>query len=263
MRVVANMPKKPLRMAPIRASESLCRRAGVLRAGINLSNASLVSNKEDPNNPQGIAPGLAAELARQLGATVTYVPYENPGLLADAATRDEWDIALLGAEPARAKEIAFTPPYAEVEATYLVRDGSPLRTCADVDAAGKRVCAMGGSAYDLWLTANLEHATIVRPDERSRPASRVLFDDDESLDALAGLRPWLIEQRESRGSGVVLEDRYTSIRQAIGAPRARVGDGAAIMFLSAFVAEAKASGLVAELLEKWGQAAHLSVAKDE
>ena len=141
---------------------------------------------------------------------------------------------------------------------------TPLpRTCADVDTAGKRVCAMGGSAYDLWLTANLEHATIVRPDERSRPASRVLFDDDESLDALAGLRPWLIEQRESRGSGVVLEDRYTSIRQAIGAPRARVGDGAAIMFLSAFVAEAKASGLVAELLEKWGQAAHLSVAKDE
>ena len=60
------MPKKPLRMAPIRASESLCRRAGVLRAGINLSNASLVSNKEDPTNPEGIAPGLAAELARQL-----------------------------------------------------------------------------------------------------------------------------------------------------------------------------------------------------
>ena len=45
--------------------------------------------------------------------------------------------------------------------------------------------------------------------------------------------------------------------------RGAVGDGAAIMFLSAFVAEAKASGLVAELLEKWGQAAHLSVAKDE
>ena len=84
-------PKKPLRMAPIRASESLCRRAGVLRAGINLSNASLVSNKEDPNNPQGIAPGLAAELARSLGATVKYVPYENPGLLADAATRARGD----------------------------------------------------------------------------------------------------------------------------------------------------------------------------
>ena len=81
--------------------------------------------------------------------------------------------------------------------------------------------------------------------------------------AASGSNILLAAARESRGSGVVLEDRYTSIRQAIGAPRARVGDGAAIMFLSAFVAEAKASGLVAELLEKWGQAAHLSVAKDE
>ena len=64
------------------------------------------------------------------------VPYANPGLLADAATSDEWDVGLIGAEPARAATIAFTKPYAHLEATFLVRDGCPARRCDDVDAEG-------------------------------------------------------------------------------------------------------------------------------
>ena len=36
-----------------------------------------------------------------------------------------WDIGNIGAEPERAKTIAFTAAYAEIEATYLVPEAVP------------------------------------------------------------------------------------------------------------------------------------------
>ena len=42
--------------------------------------------------------------------------------LADAVA--EWDVGLIGAEPARAEQIVFTAAYLEIESTYLVPPGS-------------------------------------------------------------------------------------------------------------------------------------------
>ena len=93
---------------------------------------------------------------------VKYVPFAKPGELADEAGKDVWDIGLIGAEPARAEKIAFTAAYAEIEATYLVPAGSPLKSIADVDKPGVRIAVTARSAYDLWLERNIKHATLVR-----------------------------------------------------------------------------------------------------
>ena len=66
----------------------------------------------------------------RLDVPVKYVPFKSPGELAD--------MAVIGAEPQRAATIAFTPAYAEIEATYLVPFGSSLKTIADVDSEGVR-----------------------------------------------------------------------------------------------------------------------------
>ena len=76
---------------------------GTLRAGINLSNFLLVSSRGAQGEPQGVAPDMAQSLAKHLGVPLEIVPYKNPGLLADAATEDEWDIGLIGAEAQRAE----------------------------------------------------------------------------------------------------------------------------------------------------------------
>ena len=68
-------------------------------------------------------------------------------------------------EPARAEQVAFTAPYVLIEGVYAVPDDSPLRTVADVDAAGVRIGVKLGSAYDLFLTRTLARATLVRGDE--------------------------------------------------------------------------------------------------
>src|SRR2546428_11059268 len=86
---------------------------GKLRAGINFGNA-LLANKDASGTPGGIAVDLARELARRAGVPMDIVSYETAGRMADGAHAGEWDVAFLGADPARANEIAFTAPYLEI-----------------------------------------------------------------------------------------------------------------------------------------------------
>src|ERR1700746_3656582 len=113
---------------------------GVLRAAINMGNFLLVTGKSPSGDPEGVAPDVAREIATRLGVPVKYLPYARPGELADDAEKGLWDIGLIGAEPQRAAVINFTAAYCEIEATYLVPAGSPIRNVDDVDSLGKR-CA--------------------------------------------------------------------------------------------------------------------------
>ncbi len=219
---------------------------GVLRTGINLSNFLLVSARNSQGDPVGVAPDLARAVADRLGVPVRYVTYPKPGDLADAAGADAWDIGLIGAEPARAEKIEFTPAYAEIQSTYLVPPGSPLQRIADVDQAGIRIAVADRTAYGLWLDRNIERAQLCRAD--GLDASFELFQRDK-LDALAGLRPRLLTDVERISGARILPGHFSVVQQAIGTLR-RNEVGAA--FLRRFVAEAVTSGLVAGLIRKHG-----------
>jgi polar amino acid transport system substrate-binding protein len=217
---------------------------GVLRAGINLSNFLLVSGKGPTGDPEGVAPDMAAEIARRLGVPVTYVTFPRPGELADAVGGGAWDVGLIAAEPARAETIAFSPAYVEIEASYLVPAGSPLTSLEAVDRPGVRIAVTARAAYDLWLSRHIEHAELVRSE--SLDSAYQQFVDDQ-LDALAGLKPRLLQDLEKLPGARILEGRFTAVQQAVGTARTNE-TGAA--FLRDFVEEAKASGLVARLIER-------------
>ena len=217
---------------------------GVLRAGINLGNFLLVSGKSPAGEPEGVAPDLAREIAGRLGVPVAYVPYARPGELADAAGTGVWDIGLIAAEPARAETIAFSPAYVEIEASYLVPAGSPLASIADVDRPGVRIAIAARSAYDLWLSRHLRHAELVR--SASLDASFEQFVAGR-LDALAGLKPRLLQDLAKLPGARILDGRFTAVQQAVGTAQ---GNPAGAAFLREFVEEAKASGLVARLIER-------------
>lgn len=219
---------------------------GVLRAGINLSNFLLVSSRTTDGGPAGVSPDMAAAIGRALDLPVSYVTYPNPGVLADAADQDEWDIALIGAEPQRAETIAFTPAYAEIEATYLVPPDSPIRGIADVDRDGMRIAVAERTAYGLWLDRNIRHATLVHA--AGLDGSLETFRAG-GLDALAGLRPRLIKDVQEIPGARMLEGRFMTVQQAVGTPRAKA---AALGWLTAFVTEAIASGFVAERIASHG-----------
>jgi len=219
---------------------------GKLRVGIQYVNIFIVKKDPDSGEPRGVAIDLARELGRRIGVPVEFVGYANATRLARAVKTGEWDAEFLAADPGRAAGITFTPGYAEIDATYLVPAGSPLRTLADVDRAGVRVAVAGKSANDLVLSRNLKNAQLVRA-RGFAGAVRVFVSD--KLEAVARLRPQLVMEAENFPGSRVLDDSYTVLPQAIGTPKDR---DAAARYLHEFVEDAKASGLVARAIEKAG-----------
>lgn len=217
---------------------------GKLRVGVNLGNFLLVNKDPVSGAPRGIVPDLAQKLGRRLGAQVELVTFSGAGEIADGAQAGAWDVAFIGAEPQRAEQIAFTPAYLEIPATYLVPAGSPIRSLAEVDRPGVRIAVSARSAYDLYLSRNLKHAQLVRAE--GIPASYELF-VAQKLNVLAGLLPRLSSDLARLPGARILEGNFTAVQQAVGTPKARA-QGAA--WLREFVADIKATGLVARLIER-------------
>jgi polar amino acid transport system substrate-binding protein len=215
---------------------------GRLRAALNYSNFLLVSARTPEHT--GVAPDLARELARRANATVEFVGYDNAGLVADAAKDNAWDVAFIGAEPARAREIRFTPAYVEIEATYLVPAHSPIRMIEEVDRDGVRIATAARAAYTLYLQRTLRHATLVEADGIQGSLDLLL---GSRLDVLAGLRPRLLDDVQKLPGARVLEGRFTAVQQSMGVPQQHA---AAAAYLTAFADEIKASGLLRTLIER-------------
>ena len=220
--------------------------AGKLRVGVNLGNFLLVNKDPASGELRGVVPDLAQELGRRLGAQVELIGYPGAGQVADAAKTGAWDVGFIGAEPQRAEEIAFTPAYLEIPATYLVPAGSPIGSLAEVDRPGIRTAVAGRSAYDLFLSRSLKHAQLLRAE--GIPASYDLF-VAQKLDVLSGLLPRLTSDLTRLPGARILEGKFTAIQQAIGTPKARAAGAA---WLLEFVAEIKTSGLVARAIERHG-----------
>jgi polar amino acid transport system substrate-binding protein len=219
---------------------------GVLRAAINMSNFLLVTGRAANGDPEGVSPSMARAIADRLGVPVKFVPFPKPGELADQAENDVWDIGNIGAEPARAEKIAFTAAYAEIEATYMVPPGSKLKTIADVDKPGIRIAVTARAAYDLWLEANIKHATLIRSSSLDGA-----YEDFAAhhYEALAGLRPRLLTDVQKMPGAVILPGQFSAVQQAVGTPKAY--GPAVAKWLHDFVEEAKASGLVAKFIEQY------------
>ena len=189
-----------------------------MRIGINFGNALLATRDAAGGAPRGIAVDLAQELGRRLRVPVELVPYESAGTMADAAKTGEWDVAFLATDPGRAGDITFSTPYLEIDATYLVPAGSPLRTIGDVDRDGVRIAVSDKSAYDLFLRRAVHHAQLVPAPGVEASVSLFLA---EQLEALAGLRPLLAAVAELHPGCRVLDGRFTAVHQAIGTPVGR------------------------------------------
>jgi polar amino acid transport system substrate-binding protein len=219
--------------------------SGTLRVAINFGNPILARRDPASGAPGGVSVDLARELAARLGVPVEFVTYDGAGKVVDAVRRGEWDVAFLAIDPARAVDIRYTAAYVLIEGAYLVREASPLRANEEVDRPGTRVMVGAGSAYDLFLTRELKQATIVRT-----ATSQAVVDEflTQGVEVAAGVRQQL-EADARRVPGLrLLPGRFMAIHQAMGLPRARGEAGAAA--LAAFVETMKASGFVAQALER-------------
>ena len=211
-------------------------RDGVLRVAINTGNRALVQQTGD--RLSGVSPALAYRLVDEIGARVQPVIYDGAGKVFADAGCDAWDVGFLAIDAMRAKQIAFTDPYVVIEATYAVRAQSAFRQIEDVDAQGVHVLTSTGSAYDMYLTKSLSHATLERS---GTPAESFAEFKAGRCDAVAGVRASLQGFFGDDPDFRLLPGALTSVRQAMVLPER---DDPRIADLNDFVQRAIASGFV-------------------
>jgi polar amino acid transport system substrate-binding protein len=215
---------------------------GTLRAGINYGNVVLATKDEKNGELRGVHVDLARELAKRIGVPIELIGFDSAGAMVDGLKSGALDVALLSAEPARANEIVFSPAYVDIDATYLVPAGSPIRDVADIDQPGKRIAIAGKSAYEFFLSRNLKHAKLV-PGPGTFGAYDVFVSG--KLDALVGIRPRLVIESERLPGSRVLAGRFMAIEQTIASPKGR---DAAAAYIHQFVEDVNATGVVARML---------------
>ncbi len=220
---------------------------GALRASINLGNPVLAQGTAQA--PAGITVDLAREIGARLGLPVELVCFDAARKSYEAMAAGDADICFLAIEPAREAEVAFTAPYVVIEGVFAVPEGSPLSTVAEVDREGVRIGVNRGSAYDLYLTRTLSHATLVRTDD-GLEAFR-----DQGLEAAAGIRQPVAEFVAAHPGFRLIDERFAQIRQAMGTSPARRPE--TLRFLRDLVEELKADGFVADALRRAHQSPSL------
>ena len=226
---------------------------GVLRAAVCTGNFLLVVGETATGDPVGVSPHIAAAIAEALDVPLQLIPFQTPNEISDAAGEDVWDIGNIGAEPQREAVMDFTAAYAEIETTYMVPAGSSIESIDEVDSPGNRISVADGSAYFLWLQNNIKCAEL-------RPVPfDLVFDQfvNEKMEAFASLRPHLLTELEKLPGARVLENRFSSVQQAVGINK---GNIEALVWLKQFVENAKATGLVAKLIRQYGVQGKLFVA---
>ena len=218
---------------------------GVLRASINLGNPVLAQGT--PDAPAGVTVDIAREVAARLGVQASFTCFDAARKSFQAMMTGAADICFMAIEPARAAEVTFTAPYVLIEGVYAVRDGSPLRTAAEVDSEGVRIGVKEGSAYDLFLTRTLTRATLVRGAEGTTVFA------SQGLEVGAGVREPVTAFVADNPGFRLLDGRFMEIPQAVGIAKTKLPSTA--RFLHEVVEDLKKSGFIAESLRRSGQTA--------
>src|SRR5262245_33844130 len=219
---------------------------GQLRVGINYGNPVLATKDSSSGALRGVAVDLARELGRRVNRPVELIAFDSAGKMFDAAKDGAWDMAFLALDPGRANQIDFTAPYIEIEGTYLVPAGSPVRAIEDADRQGVRMGISSGSGYDRFLTRSIQHAELIRAPD---PNGTFELIRSGKVDVLAGVRQHLVANAKKLPGSPVLDGRFMAIQQALGIVKGRTSGA---RYLREFIEDVKASGLVAEAIERAG-----------
>ena len=196
--------------------------------------------------------GVLVEIIRALGARigieVVVVEQPTPARAVECLNDGACDIASLGFDSSRVTQVGgFSPPLLQVDYTYLVPAHSSIDSTADVDRTGVRIVVVRGHASTLALRRLLRQAEPMEVE-----TTDAAFEQLRSgyADALASVRPALLDFSSRLSGSRVLADSYGANYPALVVAK---GQTARLAYLSEFIEEAKASGLVQRTIERSGQ----------
>jgi polar amino acid transport system substrate-binding protein len=138
-----------------------------LRVGMELSYPPF--EMTDPQGrPTGVSVRLAEALGRHLGRDVVIENIAFDGLVPALKTgKIDCVISSMTATPERARSIDFSVPYLKTGLALLVAARSPVRTPADLDAAGRVIAVKKGTTGHQYAATTIRRAKVLVLDKEA------------------------------------------------------------------------------------------------
>ncbi len=231
---------------------------GQLRAGINYGNPN--NAKKDPATGQlkGVAVDVATDLATTLGVPLSVVPLHGvPAMLGSLKAGDS-DVVFSynpdqnpltneTAPNASGKAgLACTSPIMGVDNTFLVPPESPLQSVSDYDRPGIRIAVAEGNNPDVFLSASLKNAQLIRADT---PVGAWELVRAGKADGFAGSLDFINAHMPELPGSRILPGRFMvgllAMCMTIGRPDA-------LGYASAFIQREKSGGAVLRAIRRAG-----------
>lgn len=224
-------------------------RAGKVRVGVHLPQfvRDPKTGEIRGNGTGAVIVPIAQALADRLGVKLELLGHPAPPALIDCLKAGDCDVGFLGFAQHRTKDVDYAPPHIMVPFTYLVPANSPIRSVADADKPGVRIAAVRHHTSTHALHQIVKHATMI---EVTIPDEAFELVRSGKADAYASPRPPILEYANQLPGSRVLDGHYGANIQAFALGK---GQAARLAYVSAFVKDAKASGLIQKAIDSVGE----------
>jgi polar amino acid transport system substrate-binding protein len=221
---------------------------GKLRVAIAVSpSASALYVVKDANGAfHGVSVDIGTAMAKKLGVPVEFVPYLASGEITNSAAAGVWDVTFMPYDAERAKSVDFGSAYHLLQSTYLMAPGSRVASVDEVNRPEVRVAGVADTATFRAARKASPNATFITvPGVDAAVALMKAGKADAiglSRESLTGLAAQIPGSR-------VLDGGFLNSVTAVAVP---LGKPAARAYVSEFVEEAKATGLVRRAFDAAG-----------
>lgn len=221
---------------------------GKLRAAIAWGPApsGLYALKDANGGYRGVTIDMSNALAKKMGVPLEFFAVLASGEIQNSAGTNVWDVTFMPVDETRKKVVDFGPAYVVSQSTYLVAPGSSIKSVADANRSGVRICGVKDTATFRAATKASASATHIDVAGQQDAIDAMLAGKCDAIplsrESLAGVALKIPGSR-------ILDDAFLNLMTAVAVPKNRP---LALAYVSAFVEEAKASGLVRRSLDAVG-----------
>ena len=217
--------------------------AGKVRIG-------LFSTQYTKNPTTGELSGVRVDIARGLaahtGVQAVLLEHRGPLDVVQCLKGGACDVVFLPLDERAASAGDFSTPFIQSEYTMLVPAGSSISSTADADKPGIRIAAVRSHASTTSLTPLVKRAEIIL--EENETAAFELLRAGRA-DVFASTRQYLIRVSKNLPGSQVLADYYGANLNRMVVPKSHAGW---LTYVTEFVEEAKASGLIQKAIDRDG-----------
>ena len=221
---------------------------GKLRVAIAIApapSAQFAVKDEATGAYRGVAVILGQALAKRLGVQAELIAHNGSGEVQNSAADNKWDVAFLPVDEERKKFVDFGNPYRILQSTYLVAPGAKLNAVSEANRPDVRI---GGVANTATFRTSNKTAPNAAHTAFEKADMAVAALRDGKLDAIACAKSLTGLQTKVPGSRI-LDGGFMNSTTSVAVPK---GKPAALAYVSEFIEEAKASGLVRKAFDEMG-----------